>query len=196
MNRSFFEKFVLNWFVLSILSYTVLSAIQLLIILPIEISLLGSNTMVASVLFLPHAVRVLTAWMVGPRAIFALFPAAFMVDLITKIVQNDTMAPSDVIVVLVGVLCAPVAFELMRTLRINIYPSNSGVISWRNLVFAGLLSSILNSFFSTFFSEGKFPIEDTFTVLTRFVIGDVLGLVVIMCLLLELLKAFRRRYNV
>ena len=36
------------------------------------------------------------------------------------------------------------------------------------------------------------PIEDTFNVLTRFIIGDVMGLVVVLLILVGLLKVFRR----
>ena len=36
------------------------------------------------------------------------------------------------------------------------------------------------------------PIEDTFNMLTRFIIGDVMGLVVVLLVLVGLLKAFRR----
>ena len=102
------------------------------------------------------------------------------------------MTPADFVIPMVGALCAPVALELMRFVQIDVYPKSTGVISWRTLVFAGLISSIVNSFFSTLFLEGRFPIEDTFDVLTRFVIGDVLGLVVVLLLLIGLLKVFRR----
>ena len=51
---------------------------------------------------------------------------------------------------------------------------------------------VTNSFFSTLFLEGQFPIEDTFDALSRFIIGDVMGLVIILLLLIGLLKAFRR----
>ena len=190
-----FARYLSHWFVLTILAYSILSAIQALIILPIETSLIGHNTAVVSVLYLPHSVRVLAAWMIGPRAIFALVPASLIVQFIMKI-GNGILLPADFIVALVGALCAPVALELMRGLRINIYQSGSGVVSWRTLVFAGLLSSILNSFFSTFFLEDKFPVQDTFNVLTRFIIGDVMGLVVVLFLFLGLLKAFRRFSNV
>jgi hypothetical protein len=93
---------------------------------------------------------------------------------------------------MVGALIAPVAFELMRFVRIDVYPKLTGVISWRTLVFAGLFGSIINSFFSTLFLKGRFPIEDTFDVLTRFIIGDVMGLVIMVSLLVGLLTTFRR----
>ncbi len=108
-------------------------------------------------MYLPHSVRIPSLWMVGPLAIFALVPASLIVQFLMKI-SNGTLLPADVIVALVEALCAPVAFELMRGLRINIYPGESGVVSWRTSVFAGLLSSILDSFFSTFFLEDTFPV--------------------------------------
>ena len=106
--------------------------------------------------------------------------------------DTGAFTPTDLIIPMIGALCAPVAFELMRFVRIDVYPKSTGVISWRTLVFAGLFSSIINSFFSTLFLEGRFPIEDTFDVLTRSIIGDVMGLVIILLLLIGLLKAFRR----
>ena len=51
---------------------------------------------------------------------------------------------------------------------------------------------IINSFFLTLSLEVQFPVEDTFDVLTRFIIGDVMGLVLLLLLLIGLMKAFRR----
>ena len=193
--NSHFARYLSHWFVLTILAYTILSSIQVLIILPIETSLIGHSTAIVSILYLPHSVRVLAAWMIGPRAIIALVPASLIVQFIMK-TNDGVLLPADLIIAIVGALCAPVAFELMRGLRINIYPTGSGVVSWRTLVFGGFLSSILNSFFSTFFLANKFPVQDTFNVLTRFIIGDVMGLVLVLFLFLGLLKLFRRFSNV
>ena len=195
MFNNHFARYLSHWFVLTILAYCILSLIQVLIILPIETSLISHNTAVVSVLYLPHSVRVLAAWMVGPRAIFALVPASLMVKFIMEINSTEFL-PADLIIAIVGALCAPVAFEVMRGFRINIYPTRSGVISWRSLVFAGFLSSILNSFFSTFFLEDKFPVQDTFNVLTRFIVGDVMGLVVVLFLCMGVVTLLRRSFNV
>ena len=191
MNQHF-PKFFLHWFVLIFLAHLGLLTVQYLVIIPIETMMVECNATLVSLLYLPHAVRVLGAWMVGPKSILALIPASICGYFF--IIRPDTGAftPADFIIPMIGALCAPVAFELMRFVRIDVYPKSTGVISWRTLVFAGLLSSIVNSFFSTLFLEGQFPIEDTFDVLTRFVIGDVMGLVIILLLLLSLLKAFRR----
>ena len=186
-----FSKFFLHWFVLIFLAYLGLVAFQNLVIMPIETMMVDRNVAVVSLLYLPHAVRVLGAWMVGPKSILALIPASISLYFVTR-PDTGSLTQADFIIPMVGALCAPIAFELMRFVRIDVYPKSNGVISWRTLVFAGLLSSIINSFFSTLFLEGRFPIEDTFDVLTRFVIGDVMGLVVVMLLLLGSLKVFRR----
>ena len=150
------------------------------------------NAALVSLLYLPHAVRVLGAWMVGPKSILALIPASICGYFFAMHPGAGAFTPTDLIIPMIGALCAPVAFELMRFVRIDVYPKSTGVISWRTLVFAGLLSSIANSFFSTLLLERRFPVEDTFDVLTRFVIGDVMGLMIVLLFLVGLLKSFRR----
>ena len=191
MNQHF-PKFFLHWFVLIFVIYLGLVTVQYLVIMPIEAMMIKHNVALVSLLYLPHAVRVLGAWMVGPKSTLALIPASICGYFITMRPETGAFATADFIIAMIGALCAPVAFELMRFVRIDVYPKSTGVISWRTLVFAGFLSSIINSFFSTLFLEGRFPIEDTFDVLTRFVIGDVMGLVIVLFLSVVLLKAFRR----
>ena len=185
------SKFFLHWFVLIFLAYLGLVAVQNLVIMPIETMLVERNVALVSLLYLPHAVRVLGAWMIGPKSILALIPASIIVYFVTR-PDTGPSTQADIIIPMIGALCAPVAFELMRVFRIDVYPKSTGVISWRTLVFAGLFSSIINSFFSTLFLEGRFPIEDTFDVLTRFIIGDVMGLVLVLLILVGLLKTSRR----
>jgi len=184
-----------HWSTLVVISYIFLSVIQTQIIMPIEQTIIERNVTVVSVLYLPHAVRVLAAWLIGPRVIFALIPVSFMVSLVSQ-ADIGALTQANIIIPLVGALCAPLAFELMRIVRIDVYPKEDGVISWRTLIFAGLLSSILNSFFSTFFMEGRFLVEDTFDILTRFIVGDVMGLVLTMLFLVGMLKCVRRTRNV
>ena len=191
MNQHF-PKLFLHWFVLIFLTYLGLLTVQYLVIMPVETMVVERNAALVSLLYLPHAVRVLGAWMVGPKSILALIPASICGYFFAMRPDTGAFTPADFIIPMIGALCAPVAFELMRFVRIDVYPKLTGVISWRTLVFAGLLSSIINSFFSTLFLEGRFPIEDTFDVLTRFVMGDVMGLVIILILLVCLLKVFRR----
>jgi hypothetical protein len=73
MNQ-YFSKFFLHWFVLIFLTYLGLIAVQYLVIMPIETMMVKRNVAFVSLLYLPHAVRVLGAWMVGPKSVWRLFP--------------------------------------------------------------------------------------------------------------------------
>jgi len=44
--------------------------------------------------------------------------------------------------------------------------------------------------------EGRFLVEDTFDILTRFIFGDVMGLMLTMLFLVGMLKCVRRNRNV
>ncbi|MEK9760260.1 MAG: hypothetical protein VW472_04395 [Candidatus Puniceispirillum sp.] len=195
MLRDFGYKVVSHWFTAIFVAYVALWSIQYFLIFPLEAQALGQTAALVSMIYLPHAVRVLAAWMIGPKSIFALLPASFVTYLA---LYDGTGSPglSDFAVPIIGALCAPVALELMRIVKINVYPQEVGIISWRTLVFAGFLSSILNSFFQTLALDGKFPIEATFDILTRFVVGDVAGLVVVLFLFVGLMKFVRGKSNV
>jgi len=195
MLRDFGYKVVSHWFTAIFVAYVALWSIQYFLIFPLEAQALGQTAALVSMIYLPHAVRVLAAWMIGPKSIFALLPASFVTYLA---LYDGTRSPglSDFAAPVIGALCAPVALELMRIVKINVYPQKVGIISWRTLVFAGFLSSILNSFFQTLALDGKFPIEATFDILTRFVVGDVAGLVVVLFLFVVMMKLVRGKSNV
>jgi len=195
MLRDFGYKVVSHWFTAIFVAYVALWSIQYFLIFPLEAQALGQTAALVSMIYLPHSVRVLAAWMIGPKSIFALLPASFVTYLA---LYDSTGAPglSDFAAPVIGALCAPVTLELMRIVKINVYPQEVGIISWRTLVFAGFLSSILNSFFQTLALEGKFPIEATFDILTRFVVGDVAGLVVVLFLLVGMMKLVKGKSNV
>ena len=50
-------------------------------ILPLEISLTSDNAIFASFLFLPHAVRVLSEWLLVPKSLLAMITAGVAVSL-------------------------------------------------------------------------------------------------------------------
>jgi len=83
MNQ-YFSKFFLHWFVLIFLTYLGLIAVQYLVIMPIETMMVKRNVAFVSLLYLPHAVRVLGAWMVGPKSVLALIPASICVYFATR----------------------------------------------------------------------------------------------------------------
>ena len=162
--------------------------IQVNFILPFEIAAAGHMGSLASVLFLPHAVRVLSVWLIGPKAFFALFPASLFISFLFLRHEYDTFTLF--LITLWGASSAVISFEFLRFMNLNVYPKNTASINWRLLVFAGCLASFINCLGGTFLkSEGLAPVE-ILELMTRYLIGDIGGLLV--CLVVLMLAL---RYN-
>src|SRR6056300_963551 len=71
------------WLGISILVYLLTFVVWRYLILPLELSLTNENAIFASFLFLPHAVRVLSAWLLGPKSLIAMIPAGVAVSIIS-----------------------------------------------------------------------------------------------------------------
>jgi hypothetical protein len=88
--------------------------------------------------------------MAGSKSVLTLTPASICVYFVTR-PDTGPLTPADFVIPMVGALCAPIALELMRFVRIDVYPKLTRVVNWRRLVFAGLFGSIINASFSTLF---------------------------------------------
>ena len=77
----FVQSLAQHWISISTLTYLFTFAVWRFFILPLEISLTSENAIFASFLFLPHAVRVLSAWLLGPKSLLAMIPAGVAVGL-------------------------------------------------------------------------------------------------------------------
>ena len=179
-----------QWWLVIISSYAVLWAVQAVVIFPLE-NAIFQHGIVASYLFLPHAVRVLGAWLYGPKVVFPLFPIALLCHM--QLVDKSIIELSylDFIAVSGGVICAPLTLEFMKLMRIDVYPTDEGIISWRTLLFVGVISSVVNSFLNTIGVAGYFKVEETTEVLLRYLVGDVMGLFVVLLILVFATKKVR-----
>jgi len=73
-----------HWIGISMLAYLFALIIQQYLILPLELSLTNENAALASFLFLPHAVRVLSAWLLGPKSLLAIYGSSRYWTLLDK----------------------------------------------------------------------------------------------------------------
>ena len=148
--------------------------IQMTLILPFEVAAAGHIGSLASLLFLPHAVKVLSAWLLGPKAFLALFPAEIFISYFFLRLDFD---PATLLLIsLWGSASAIIAFEFLRFMNLGVSPKSAASINWRSLVFAGCLASFFNSVGGTYLKrEGLAPAE-IFELLSRYLIGDIGGL--------------------
>ena len=171
------------------LTHVITFIIQMNIILPFEIAEAGHVGSLASVLFLPHAVKVLSVWLLGPKAFFALFPAEIFISYF--FLRSDFEPVTLLLISLWGSGSAVIAFEFLRLMNLNVYPKNMGTINWRSLVFAGCLTSFFNSVGGTYLkSKGLAPAE-IFEVLGRYLLGDIGGLLFCLIVLMLILRYLR-----
>lgn len=187
------RKFTQHWLGITTLAYLVTFVIWRYLILPFEISLTNENAIFASFLFLPHAVRVLSAWLLGPKSLIAMIPAGIAVSLI-----GGSSPPQgyelllELILATFAASSAVMAFEFMRLCKIDAYPKDEGIVSWRTVLFGGVLASIINSLGSTWLKSGYFDAALILEVITRFILGDVMGLIVGLLTIMSVARYMRK----
>ena len=166
-----------HWLGITALAYLFAFVVQRYLIFPLEISVTSGNAAFASLLFLPHAVRVLSAWLLGPKSLIAMIPVAIAVSLISDTVTHPGYEfLAHIIMPTFSACSAVMAFEFMRFCKIDAYPKDIGVISWRTVLFGGVFASIINSLGSSWLKSGLFAPSELMEIIIRFIVGDTLGL--------------------
>ena len=177
-----------HWLVLVFLLHFFALMFQTQVLWPVEAILLGPLSVYASILFIPHAVRVLASWLLGPKALFALIP----VELIfTFLISNPLEIKLSIITVFSPIFAAStavIAFEFMKIMKINVYPAFNTKPNWRRVVFAGILASLINSISGTLIKTASVPADETMAIIIRYLIGDISGLLLGMLIVMLLLK--------
>ena len=181
-----------HWFGITILAYLFAFEFHKHLIFPFEMSVTSGNATFASLLFLPHAVRVLSAWLLGPKSLIAMIPAAIATSLITDTAAHiEYELLSHVLIPVFSACSAVIAFEFMRFCNIDAYPKETGIISWRTVLFGGVLASIINSLGSTWLKSAFFEPSELMEVIFRFIVGDTLGLLFGMLFITSIFRLLR-----
>ena len=159
------------------------------VIFPLQDRFIDLQAKWVSLIFLPHGVRVLTAWLYRGRSLVLLFPSA----LITHIYIFGTAGfePKLLVANLIGVASAYVAFEFVRTIGLNAYPDSGRSMSWRKVFFVGALASIINSLGAALFYQSVVGSGSMFTFTLGYLIGDIVGLFAAMLVLMVVFRQIR-----
>lgn len=133
-----------------------------------------TSTLVGTLLFLPHGVRVIGAWLFGYRSILPLvlgevfgmyFMGYFHLPMIA-ILQGAVVG---------GVSCF-IAFEMFRLAGQNLYLDESMQrTSWRMLILLASIGSVFNSFGHIIAYRDAFSFEDDIAQVLAFLVGDIGG---------------------
>lgn len=138
----------------------------------------------AQLIFLPHGVRVLTAWLFGVTAAPMLLPGVCLAFL--SITGIDEFSLSHFFAAVLQVSIAPALFLALGAIGFPLGGKGGGRVSWIGVVLIGLIASVLTSS-STNFALGFNP-ED----FAAYIIGDMSGLFLSMFGLLAFFRLRRR----
>ncbi len=152
------------------------------VVLPLEQALLPSTVM--SILFLPHGVRVLAAWLYGWRSVLYLLPGALLCNL--HFAGARAFDAHILFGTAASLIAAPLAFSIGRWLG-GAALLKVGAVRVPMLLAVGVAASVFN-LLALRLAYGLNPTEGMVIL-----IGDTLGLLASLGLLWAGLKVFARR---
>ena len=148
----------------------------------------------ASLVFLPHGIRVLSAIFYGARNSFVyIFLASCLVFLLNGLPARTEL--TQFLQLLASASCVPIALVILRFGfgDDHISLSNVGPRTWRSFVVLVIFSSLLNGVMQNLALHlGGTGIND-FSLLITFTIGDVIGAVIVFVIVQLSLKYFHSK---
>lgn len=153
-------------------------------VMPLQNAVAPSFGNYASLIFLPHGVRIVAAWLYGWRSIVLLTPGAMLSH--SYLYGNSGFSVSYMIAVFFGVFCAALSFWIFARCGWDIRLHRSRHVRWRDVILAGVGASVLNSLGTTLFFG-----NDMQTAAARF-FGDVTGMFAAFFLLMMMFRMARR----
>lgn len=165
-------------------AYVVAFFVTFELLMPVQALFFPEFPSRASLLFLPHGVRVLSAWLLGWRSILALLPGVFLVFL--YVAGTGVFVPSRLAAIAIAVSVPTVIFFVLRLSGWDLHPQVGKNPRWVWIMIAGLIISVVTSFLTNWVFGSS--LEDYFAYL----IGDFFGLFFLLLLLLLGLRHLER----
>lgn len=137
----------------------------------------------ASLLFLPHGVRVLAAWLLGWRSVLLIAPVSLGTHWLNF--GADGFSLAGVAGAMSGVVCAALAFWLLAKMGLDFRHSSGREVNWRDVIIAGSIASAVNTIgMGVVFGHN-------FATMSGYLIGDVSGLFACLLILMLAFKLLR-----
>ena len=172
-------------FLIIVLLYVVCHGLTALVVTPIQSIFLPDVTVFASLMYLPHGVRVLATWAYGWKAVPALIVGVSLSAwLFSSSEDLNFLEPALIESILVGSASAFIAFELARFAGYNFYFGGTKKLRWKGMIAVGALSSVINSLGQTLVYSELINLHELIGVWAVYALGDLMGLIVCMVVLM------------
>ena len=159
-------------------------AVTFAAVMPLQDAVMPAFGNYASLIFLPHGVRVVAAWLYGWRSLPFLAPGAILTH--SYLYGTAGFSVDYMMAVFFGVFCAALSFWFFAWFGMDFRLHKSNRVNWRDVMLAGGVASILNSVGTAIFFG-----NDLLTASARF-FGDVTGMVASMFILMLGFRVLRR----
>ena len=166
---------------LTALLYVASHGITALCVAPLQSRVFGDATTFASLLYLPHGIRVLSIWLFRWTAVPGLILGAALSEwLFTDPTTLAEIAPVLWPSILVGALSAAVVFESLRQLGASAYAEGGQMMDGRTLFTVGMTSSLLNSIGQMIVFDGFVSPGNATGLMLLYAFGDMAGVCVVL----------------
>jgi len=163
-------------------------AVSIYLLLPLQAQYTPELASYASLLFLPHGVRILSAWLMGWKSIILIAPTALLGHWLNFGVDGFTLV--GLIGVFSGIVSATLTFWALSYLGMDFRLTARREANWRDIMLAGSFASIINTF------GMGWAFDHNVATLAGFFVGDVTGLFACMFFLMLIFKVARGRGQV
>ena len=144
--------------------------------MPVQNLFLEPELDLASFIFLPHGVRVLSVFLVGARSI----PPLLIVGIIVPFLMGYPAYLAGV----AGALCAYLAFKIFLLAGYRVEPRAQLISQWRSLMLIAFVAAVINGLaIPAILLAESFTEAEVTPLILMFVIGDTLGAFVFFALL-------------
>ena len=143
----------------------------------------------ASLIYLPHAIRIIAYYVIGPIALLPIF----LSQCFTNLLFNEASLTETVNLSFISTSAIFLGFCLYGFIKKGNLFNINAIVDWKKIIIVGLLVSIFNSTFSSFYINYFEQSSSDFHEYLNFnyLIGDMLGLVLGMLLFIISLYLFK-----
>lgn len=178
------------WIAVAVSSvYLVARWISSHVVYPIQTQVLSELDLQATLVFLPHGVKIVAAWLFGWRVLAYLLPA-----LAVRIITGGTIdiPPAEfALLATLLMVSAPLSFSVLRAFGFDVIGDKLLSMNWRVLLFVGLVSSVMNAVAIHVIAFHELPAQQHLPGMLRIVAGDMVGLFVVLTALMMVLRWMR-----
>ena len=140
----------------------------------------------ASLLYIPHAVRIISYYVVGYLVLLPIFVS----QCFTYILLNNEPIIHSLTLSLISTFSIFLGFELFNLFNKKISFTLDDIIDWKKIILIGSFVSIFNSSLSSFYLINSKNITFDLVLNVRFLIGDIFGLVFGMIIFILIIKSY------